>query len=139
MKYCDPKTTRRFGYKVAHTLAVWQERMEAMKLIREKAKEVRKEIEAVDLCDFEQGQFCAVFKYPSGEKRKVLGYTRIGDTITVHPNIMGFLIGAIEDNVIEDGEKIEITSLPFSSVSEIEYDYEKSTAMYITEIKHGRA
>lgn len=45
MKYCDPKTTRRFGYKVAHTLAVWQERMEAMKLIREKAKEVRKEIE----------------------------------------------------------------------------------------------
>ena len=45
MKYCDPKTTRRYGYKVAHTLAVWQERMEAMKLIREKAKTIKKEME----------------------------------------------------------------------------------------------
>jgi hypothetical protein len=44
MKYCDQKVTRRFGYTVAYTLAVWQERMAAMKLIREKAKAVKKEM-----------------------------------------------------------------------------------------------
>ena len=45
VKYCDPNVTRKHGYTVAYALAVWQERMEAMKLISYKAKAVNKEME----------------------------------------------------------------------------------------------
>lgn len=91
----------------------------------------------MELQDYETGIFTPRLISEKGEKAKTLGYTRVGATVTIHPAtgiaLVGLVVGSDfkqDDFIIEHGETIDITSLPFKNYSELEYDYDKSEATY---------